>query len=567
MATSQADHCEQLQEQNRLLRAQVKLLQANYQWMSSYNEILLDLCSSQTAANSSNISSIFSTHSLNEHHLRTVDNILNDDVLDDTLSYASFSLKRSGFIDQPWVEPSSPNPLALVDIPLDGIGVTHQSESFSQRPELPLQSASFWPEEGSGSSTSHPVTQAAASSDLGTHVEISPAQEHVYSGTNQHSIVSESYYYQDPHSKQEVDGALSPTLSPFLYNQPLYDVGTIPCPLPQDDRLTGGSEPSSNSLSAEMYSTVPGNGTQKFPRLPGLDHTILLHPLQLPDVQQCLNTRMPNGLLDHYIYDLRDFVRRLDSYGGLDPKLRPRIMAKGVLWVVHEAWPQAEHFWKATASFEGFLQAELWRNFPDSSVYRSKHPAYKPTILQLSVPHSPIIDWLPWPDLRDKLIASEEHIDVDLVCKTAIQNLVAHRRAFPQARPQKRVRRDREGNSCQAQKVSFRVWDLCILEETAGKKPKGNTTLTYRPKSAPVRALEKAYALEYDDFQTQKLHPDFFAMFPNLFSQSAISDYTVQELPTLHNCSRQDVLGSPLPMSTASLTRLETITSSDLRMG
>ncbi|KEF51843.1 uncharacterized protein A1O9_12181 [Exophiala aquamarina CBS 119918] len=561
MATSPASHCEQLQEQNRLLRAQVKLLQANCQWVSSYNEILLDLCSDRVSVHSEKIPSSSDAGSLEEYYLRATNNISDHEMLDPTLSCESFNVKNLALHNHRWVEPSHPNISGVCDIlPLDGASTSYQSGSICQMPELSLQSPSFWLETFSDSSTSHPVGQAAiSSSDPSTSVNILPTvpQEFVDSGTNPYSLSSKSYTYQDFHSRQETDNAWSPILG----NQTLYDAGTTPCSMPEDDRRPLESATSSDTFSANILNTVPGEATQEFPRLPALAHTDLPPSLWMPDVQQCMNTSTPQGLLDHYIYALRDFVHRLDSCGGLGPNLRARLMTKGVLWVVHEAWPQAEHFWKATASFQGFLQAELWRNFPDSSVYRSMHPAYKPTVLQLAVPHSPIIDWLPWPDLRDKLIASQEQIDVDLVCKTAIQNVVAHRRAIPQTRPQKRVRRDTEGNSRPAQKMSFRVWDLCILEETAGRKPKGNTALTYRPKSAPVRALEKAYALEYNDFQTQKLHPDFFTMFPKLFSQSVISDYTVQELPTVRNFSRWDVLGSPLPISTASLARLEAIST------
>lgn len=564
MATSLESRCEQLQEQNRLLRGQVKLLQANCQWMSSYNEILLDMCSSRAPVHPDNIFLRSYTDPLEEHCPRAADNTSNHEVLDPTLTHESFPVKDLDFYNRPWLQPSQPNLLALSDIPLDGTSLSYQSESFGQSPELPLQPPSFWLEKSPHSSTSYLAAEAEVfSSDASTTVDILPTvpPEFVDRGDSQHSAFNESYSYRDFHSKLEVDSPLSPISPPILGNHLLYEVGITLCPTQQDERLLGESETSLDTISTEMHSIAPGNATQEFPRLSALDHTVLLQSLWIPDIQQCLNMSTPKGLLDHYIYALRDFVHRLDSRGGVGPKIRARLMTKGVLWVVHEAWPQAEHFWKATASFQGFLQAELWRNFPDSSVYRSMHPAYRPTVLQLSVPHSPIIDWLPWPDLRDKIITSQEQIDVDLVCKTAIQNLLAHRRAVTQTRPQKRVRRDREGNSCPTQKMSFRVWDLCILEETAGRKPKGNTTLTYRPKSAPVRALEKAYALEYNDFQTQKLHPDFFTMFPNLFSQSAISDYEVQELPTLRNFSNQDILGSPLPISTTSLARLEAISS------
>lgn len=569
MATAPASPCEQLQEQNKFLRAQVRLLQANCQWLSTYNETLLDFCSSRAADYPDNTSSSACDSFLEENYMIAATRSSYYEVTDPPLSREIFPVRELSYCNHTWTQPIHPEIFALCDAAPDGMSPLYQLRSPGPRSTLPLQSPDFWLDEFADSSSSHLATQLAASSDPSTTGDVfailpPEAIDRVIDPYRQ-SVLDEPYSSQALRSKQEIDCGLHTSSSPPPGNHPLEEIERIPCAFPQDGGLSLESETSLDILSLGSGNIVPGRTTQAFPQLADLSQKLLLQPQWVPDVQECLDMGRPEGLLDHYIYALRDFMQRLNTGGTLGPKLRNRLMTKGVLWVVHEAWPQAAHFWKATASFEGFLQAELWRNFPDSSVYHSMHAAYRPTPIQLSVPHSPIIDWLPWPDLRDKIITSQERIDVDLVCKTAIQNLVAHRRAVFQARPQKRIRRDGEGNSCPAPKTSFRVWDLCILEETAGRKPQESSALTYRPKSAPVRALEKAYALEYNDFQTQKLHPDFFTAFPSLFSQSTISDYTVQELSTVRSCSNQDVLGAPQPISTASLARLEAFDTRSLK--
>jgi hypothetical protein len=560
MATTPASSSEQLQEQNKLLRAQVRLLQANCQWLSTYNETLLDFCSSRPIEYPDNTSSSTYNRFLEEDYVIAASKSSHYEVLDPSLSGGNFPANDLSSCNQPWIQPIHPDIFALCDT-TDGTSRLYKSRSPRH---------DFWLDEFADSSASHLATQAAAVSSYPSttaNVLATLPPEFTDSVANPclQSVFDEPCPIQDFRSEQEIESGLHSSSSPLPGNNPLCEIDITSCPLLQDGRISLESDIASEILSLGSSNIVPGKTTQAFPQRSALRQTLFVQPQWTPDVQQCLDMSRPEGLLDHYIYALRDFMQRLETGGALGPKLRNRLMTKGVLWAVHEAWPQAAHFWKATASFQGFLQAELWRNFPDSSVYHSMHASYKPTVIQLSVPHSPIIDWLPWPDLRDKIITSQEQIDVDLVCKTAIQNVVAHRRAVFQTRPRKRMRRDGEGNSCPAPKMSFRVWDLCVLEETAGRKPQESTALTYRPKSAPVRALEKAYALEYNDFQTQKLHPDFFTKFPNLFSQSIISDYTVQELSTVRSCVNQDVLGAPQPISTASLARLEAIGTRFLR--
>jgi hypothetical protein len=283
-----------------------------------------------------------------------------------------------------------------------------------------------------------------------------------------------------------------------------------------------------------------------------------------PELEAGFNTSGPRGKLDQYILVLGQVLQRpeLQTPTQRGRQLRQKVGIEGVLWAVREAWPQAEHFWKVTASFQGFLQSELWRNFPAMAEYRFLHPAYRPTPTQLSTPHSPIIDWLPWPDLRDQVIHHQDQLDVDLVCKLAIQNVVAHRRTRASRQSIRFENRDHETSTTTAttKKTSFRVWELCLLEEQAGSRPPASAHhLVYRPQSVPVQALEKAYGLEFDDFQTQRLHRQFFDSFPALFVDSALSDYAVQTMPAVQQQRRpdRDQLGSPRDLSPQAVERLE----------
>ena len=139
----------------------------------------------------------------------------------------------------------------------------------------------------------------------------------------------------------------------------------------------------------------------------------------------------------------------------------------------------------------------------------------------------------------------QDQIDVDDVCKTAILNVMSHRRVSHQQGRQP----DRDAGK---EEVSFRVWDLCLLERQSGIKLPYTTDLSYKPRSAPVVALEKAYDLVYDDFTTQKLHPRFFEKYPFLYCESAVSKFHAQDLRAVVT---EDV-GYPQELSQSSVDRL-----------
>jgi hypothetical protein len=163
----------------------------------------------------------------------------------------------------------------------------------------------------------------------------------------------------------------------------------------------------------------------------------------------------------------------------------------------------------------------------------------------LSVPHSPIIDWLPWPDLRDRVITFQDEIDVDAVCKAAIHNVVSHRHLID------------EDRQCKEPLPSFRVWDLQLLEKQSGITCSGKqlTQLAYRPRAPGLIAIEKAYGLVYDDFATQKLHPRFFEQYPFLVCESAKTIFNALDIPSV---AVEDV-GYPRPLNSKALERLKVL--------
>jgi hypothetical protein len=187
------------------------------------------------------------------------------------------------------------------------------------------------------------------------------------------------------------------------------------------------------------------------------------------------------------------------------------------------------------------------------------------------IPHSPMIDWLPWPDLRDLAIQFQEQIDLDALFRMAIHNVVAHRRtsrggSLLSSLNKVDAHRDDAGHGTSTGKdysttstednTSFRIWELVCLEKANGTEPLADPQLDKKAvvRSPGVRAVLRAYDLEYDDFATQKLDDDFFATFPSLYCESAASNWKVRSLDSLP--ARHDV-GRPTDLTRDAVLKLK----------
>ena len=194
------------------------------------------------------------------------------------------------------------------------------------------------------------------------------------------------------------------------------------------------------------------------------------------------------------------------------------------------------------------MQAEMWRNFPCWTSHSTLSPAYRPTKVQLLVPHSPIIDWLPWPDLRDLIIKHQDEIDIDAVCRYAILTMIAHRRLVRPAEdnpdghrePAKRLK---SGEDLE----SFRIWNLTLLEYSLGgsRRTGDAPKTTAKSRSPGVTALQKTFDLVSDDFSTLKLEDGFFDQYPVLYCSRLVSNFKIRNLAGIQFCD----VGRPKELS------------------
>ena len=162
-----------------------------------------------------------------------------------------------------------------------------------------------------------------------------------------------------------------------------------------------------------------------------------------------------------------------------------------------------------------------------------------------------MIDWLPWPDVRDLAIKYQDQLDLDALFRMAIHNVVAHRKKRIGA-PASPAQSSAEGYN--DDNTSFRVWDLVQLEKLNGTEPLAEPTLVKRPvpRSPGVKAVLAAYDLEYDEFDTQKLDDGFWEAFPALYASSAASGWRVRGFEGLGDVD----VGRPVELKGEMLGRL-----------
>jgi hypothetical protein len=71
---------------------------------------------------------------------------------------------------------------------------------------------------------------------------------------------------------------------------------------------------------------------------------------------------------------------------------------------VQNAWPTTASVWFKSQVPEIIGPILRWRICPSMENYNRLLPQYRPTPLQLSAPHSAVIDWIPYAPLRDRVI-------------------------------------------------------------------------------------------------------------------------------------------------------------------
>ncbi|KAI8210080.1 hypothetical protein K4K52_012729 [Colletotrichum sp. SAR 10_76] len=204
--------------------------------------------------------------------------------------------------------------------------------------------------------------------------------------------------------------------------------------------------------------------------------------------------------------------------------------------------------WYAKTRFFHIIELTAWQLYPSAATFDKLHQRYRPTEAQMKHPHPRVIDWIPFPCIRDRLIqlhAANPHIDqifcdavTGYVVETIMSDLV---RGAPDVT------------------VYIRVTDLITAMSTTAADEDADTTTTAVTLPAPdVTALfsSPAYAraafkqLNMDKGASYyKIDPAFYAKYPELFDHA--NDLTATGVPLRPRS--QKVLTYPRPLDASTV--------------
>ncbi|KAI9170582.1 hypothetical protein HJFPF1_00050 [Paramyrothecium foliicola] len=196
--------------------------------------------------------------------------------------------------------------------------------------------------------------------------------------------------------------------------------------------------------------------------------------------------------------------------------------------------------WYAKTRFYHIIELTAWQLFPSPATFEKLHPRYRPTETQLNHIHPRVIDWIPFPTIRDRLIqlhAANPQIDqifCDAVTGYVVEALMSDliRGAPPM-------------------NIYVRVTDLITAMSSKSPKEDENTPVTLPAPDVTALFSSPAYAraafskLNMDKGASYyKIDPAFYEKYPELYDQS--SDLTATGIPLKPKF--QKILTYPKPL-------------------
>lgn len=201
--------------------------------------------------------------------------------------------------------------------------------------------------------------------------------------------------------------------------------------------------------------------------------------------------------------------------------------------------------WYAKTRFFHIIELTAWQLYPSSATFEKLHQRYRPTETQLKHPHPRVIDWIPFPSIRDRLIqlhSGNPQIDqifcdavTGYVVETLMSDLIIR---APQIT------------------VYVRVTDLITAMAAAPASGEEASIATLPAPNIATLFTSPTYAraafkhLNMDKGASYyKIDPAFYAKYPELYDQS--SDLTAAGMPL--KPKSQKVLTYPKPLDSSTV--------------
>ena len=193
--------------------------------------------------------------------------------------------------------------------------------------------------------------------------------------------------------------------------------------------------------------------------------------------------------------------------------------------------------WYAKTRFYHIVELTAWQLYPSTTTFEKLHPRYRPTEIQKSHLHPCVIDWMPFPAIRDRCIqlhAANPQVDQIFCDAVTGYTVEANMSDLVLGAPQI--------------KVYIRVTDLITAMSGVDKEdgdvslPAPDSTTLF---SSPAYARAAFAQLNMDKGASYyKIDPSFFEKYPELYDPS--SDFIATGIPLRPQF--QKILTYPRPL-------------------
>ncbi|OAP58399.1 hypothetical protein AYL99_07489 [Fonsecaea erecta] len=199
------------------------------------------------------------------------------------------------------------------------------------------------------------------------------------------------------------------------------------------------------------------------------------------------------------------------------------------LMVSKHYWHSTKDWWILTNAFQTIGVITRYRIEPTSENYARLPACFRPTRLQFTRFHWPVVDWIAWPDMRDKLILHAADYDLSEV-------ILATMRSYCLEEEVNSLPENTNGSPSQSlgyqthipaggpkAKVYYRVEEY--VEYTKQK-----VLQRHIPRTISARLEAKLILALQAEETPMKLEPAFFERFPGLSSEAAITHGTYRSI-------------------------------------
>ncbi|KAF2795963.1 hypothetical protein K505DRAFT_335587 [Melanomma pulvis-pyrius CBS 109.77] len=234
----------------------------------------------------------------------------------------------------------------------------------------------------------------------------------------------------------------------------------------------------------------------------------------------------------------------LQDLEPLMPCSMPHVVEGMLTAFLHHGWPSMKYWFDATQSGPLGARVLWWQTSHSHEAATQIPPGNTPTLIQLSQPKYPcILDWVPHPGLRDRLILNYQSYNVDqVICDMTNAFVVEVEERSPindQSHSQLDLPRISTGCSC-----SYNLMEL--VEQTLYFGPLEN----HSPQELTVMKLLRSTAsskFSAYPIHSFKLDPRFFDKYPALYDANAESKCRPRNAPIIQKSQL------PLPFTTDSV--------------